>query len=132
MTEIESIVEPDCVTDDVWWKSVSFICIHPLILSNWVFNLAVPYLSFLYPNSSGFSVENTFTDISKLFARLYSQADSAGENLLTSALPLIPPKSARTKVILQTNPETTDNCAMVHNSRQTPSEDTEIALSFHF
>jgi hypothetical protein len=42
VTEIESIVEPDCVTDDVWWKSVSFICIHPLILSNWVFNLAVP------------------------------------------------------------------------------------------
>jgi hypothetical protein len=50
VTEIESIVEPDCVTDDVWWKSVSFICIHPLILSNWVFNLAVPFTLQQYPS----------------------------------------------------------------------------------
>ena len=33
VTEIESVVEPDGVTDDVWRKSVALVCIHPPILS---------------------------------------------------------------------------------------------------
>ena len=32
MTQIETIVEPDCLTDYVWWESVPFICIHFPIL----------------------------------------------------------------------------------------------------
>jgi hypothetical protein len=42
MTEIESIVEPDCVADDVWRESMTLVCIHPPILSKWQFNLSVP------------------------------------------------------------------------------------------
>jgi hypothetical protein len=34
MTEIESVVEPDCVTDDICWESVAFVCIHPQILAS--------------------------------------------------------------------------------------------------
>ena len=33
VTEVESVVEPDGVADDVRWESVSFIGIHHLILS---------------------------------------------------------------------------------------------------
>ena len=33
MTEIETIVEPDCVADDVWWKSVAFVGINVQILA---------------------------------------------------------------------------------------------------
>jgi len=33
VAEIESIVEPDGVGNDVRWKSVSLVCIHPPILS---------------------------------------------------------------------------------------------------
>jgi hypothetical protein len=32
VTEIESIVEPDCVGNDIWRKTMAFICIHPPIL----------------------------------------------------------------------------------------------------
>ena len=34
MTEIEAIVEPNGVTDDIGWESVAFVCIHLLILAN--------------------------------------------------------------------------------------------------
>jgi hypothetical protein len=33
MTEIEPIVEPDGVGDDIWGESVACICIHPPILA---------------------------------------------------------------------------------------------------
>ncbi len=33
MAEIESIVEPDGVTDHIWWKSVTFLSIHTPILA---------------------------------------------------------------------------------------------------
>jgi hypothetical protein len=33
MAQVETIVEPDSVADDVWSKSVAFVCIHSLILS---------------------------------------------------------------------------------------------------
>ena len=33
VTEIEAIVEPDGVTDYVWSKPVTFVCIHTPILS---------------------------------------------------------------------------------------------------
>ena len=33
VTEAESIVEPNGVTNNIWRKSVAFICIHPPILS---------------------------------------------------------------------------------------------------
>jgi hypothetical protein len=33
MAEIEAVVEPDCVGDDVGWEAVSLISIHSLILS---------------------------------------------------------------------------------------------------
>ena len=32
VAEIESIVQPNYVADDVWWESVAFVCIHPPIL----------------------------------------------------------------------------------------------------
>jgi hypothetical protein len=32
VAEVESVVQPDCVTDDIWWEPVSFICIHWQIL----------------------------------------------------------------------------------------------------
>jgi hypothetical protein len=33
VTEIESKVEPDGIGNDVWWKSVAFVGIHPPILA---------------------------------------------------------------------------------------------------
>jgi hypothetical protein len=33
MTQIETMLEPDGVTDDIWWESVAFVSIHPPILS---------------------------------------------------------------------------------------------------
>ena len=33
MAEVKSVVEPDCVGDDVRRESVTFICAHPLILT---------------------------------------------------------------------------------------------------
>ena len=33
MTQIETMIEPDSVTDDVWWESVAFVSIHPPVLS---------------------------------------------------------------------------------------------------
>jgi hypothetical protein len=32
VAEIETIVEPDDVTDDIGWESVAFISIHPSII----------------------------------------------------------------------------------------------------
>jgi hypothetical protein len=32
VAEVESVVQTDCVTDDIWWEPVSFICIHWQIL----------------------------------------------------------------------------------------------------
>ena len=31
--EVEGTVEPDCITDDVVWESMAFICVHSPILS---------------------------------------------------------------------------------------------------
>jgi hypothetical protein len=42
VAEIESIVEPDSVADDVRRESVAFVCIHCLIVPILVFNLAIP------------------------------------------------------------------------------------------
>jgi len=28
MAQIESVVEPDCIADDIWWESVPFVSIH--------------------------------------------------------------------------------------------------------
>jgi hypothetical protein len=28
VTWIEAIIEPNGITDDIWWKSVTFVCIH--------------------------------------------------------------------------------------------------------
>jgi hypothetical protein len=33
VAEVESVVEPDGIGDDVGWESVSLVCIHPSILS---------------------------------------------------------------------------------------------------
>jgi hypothetical protein len=33
VTEIESVVKPDGVGNDIWRESVAFVCIHPLVLS---------------------------------------------------------------------------------------------------
>ena len=35
MTKIKSIVEPDSVTDDVGWESVTLVCIHWPTLTAW-------------------------------------------------------------------------------------------------
>ena len=40
--QVESIVEPDGVTDDIWRKAVTFICIHHQIIPFPAFNLSVP------------------------------------------------------------------------------------------
>ena len=33
MTQVEAIGAPDCVADDIWWESVTFVCIHRPILT---------------------------------------------------------------------------------------------------
>ena len=33
VAEIEAIVEPDGVADDIWWESMAFVSIHSPILS---------------------------------------------------------------------------------------------------
>lgn len=33
MAQVESVVEPDCVRDDIGWESVPFASIHPTILA---------------------------------------------------------------------------------------------------
>ncbi len=33
VAQIEAVVEPDCVADDVWWKSMAFVGIHVPILA---------------------------------------------------------------------------------------------------
>ena len=33
VTEVEAIVQPNCITDDVWRESVSLVCVHLLILT---------------------------------------------------------------------------------------------------
>ena len=42
MTEIETVVQPDRVTDDIGRESVAFIRIHRQIISFWRVNLAIP------------------------------------------------------------------------------------------
>jgi hypothetical protein len=42
VTQIEAIVEPDCVGNDVGRESVTLVSIHHLILSIWRFILSVP------------------------------------------------------------------------------------------
>jgi hypothetical protein len=48
VTEIKSIVEPDCVTDNFWWEPVAYVSIHASILSIFEFNLAEPELSTMH------------------------------------------------------------------------------------
>ncbi len=45
VAQIEAIVKPDCVTYDIGWESVAFICIHRWIIPFPAFNLSVPSLS---------------------------------------------------------------------------------------
>jgi len=33
MTQVESEVQPDRVTNDFRWEAVAFVCVHPLIVS---------------------------------------------------------------------------------------------------
>jgi hypothetical protein len=33
VAEVEAIVQPNCIADDIGWEPVSFVCIHPPILS---------------------------------------------------------------------------------------------------
>ena len=42
VTEVEAIVEPDGVADDVGWESVTLISIHEAILAISAVNLAIP------------------------------------------------------------------------------------------
>jgi hypothetical protein len=35
VAQVEFIVQPDCVGNDIWGKSVTFVCIHTPILSIW-------------------------------------------------------------------------------------------------
>ena len=42
MTEIESVIEPDCITDDFRRESVAFVCIHRRIISFRRVTLAIP------------------------------------------------------------------------------------------
>ena len=32
MAEVESVIEPDGVGDDIGWESVTLVCVHPAIL----------------------------------------------------------------------------------------------------
>ena len=32
MTQVEAIVEPDSIGNDIWWEAVPFICVHGPIL----------------------------------------------------------------------------------------------------
>jgi hypothetical protein len=42
MTEIESVVKPDCIADDFRRKAVTFVYIHTTILAASRLNLAIP------------------------------------------------------------------------------------------
>jgi hypothetical protein len=35
VTQVESVIEPDCIRDDIGRESVSFVCIHGPIVSIW-------------------------------------------------------------------------------------------------
>ena len=43
-TEVESVVQPDGVADDVWWEPVTLVCIHHRIVSFRRVNLAIPFV----------------------------------------------------------------------------------------
>jgi hypothetical protein len=45
MTEIESVVKPDCIADDFRRKAVTFVYIHTTILAASRLNLAIPIVS---------------------------------------------------------------------------------------
>ena len=34
VTQVEAVVQPDCVTDDSWRKSVAFVCVHAGIVDS--------------------------------------------------------------------------------------------------
>jgi hypothetical protein len=42
MTEIESVVKPDCIADDFRRKAVTFVYVHTTILAASGVNLAIP------------------------------------------------------------------------------------------
>jgi hypothetical protein len=46
MTEVESLVEPDGVADNIWRESVALVCIHRMILAVY---LPVPFVSIQGP-----------------------------------------------------------------------------------
>ena len=43
MAEVEAMIEPDCIGDDVWREAVAFIRIHDAILTISAVNLATPF-----------------------------------------------------------------------------------------
>ena len=45
VAEVEAVVEPDSVTNDIRWESVTFVCIHSLMIPILAFNLAIPFKS---------------------------------------------------------------------------------------
>jgi methylphosphotriester-DNA--protein-cysteine methyltransferase len=76
MTEIETVVQPDRVTDDIGRESVAFIRIHRQIISFWRVNLAIPAKEQLedpaiklaeVANSIGFRDQGNFN---RMFRRL--------------------------------------------------------------
>ena len=53
MAEIETIVEPDSIGNDIGRESVAFICVHCLIVPILAFNLAVPWRGLVTPARRG-------------------------------------------------------------------------------
>jgi hypothetical protein len=43
VTEVESLVEPNGIADNIWRESVALVCIHHQIISFPAFNLAIPW-----------------------------------------------------------------------------------------
>jgi hypothetical protein len=36
MAEVEALVEPDCVRNDIWREAMPFVCVHRLILTSFL------------------------------------------------------------------------------------------------
>lgn len=54
VTQIKPEVEPDCVTDDLGWESVAFICLHRPIIQFRELTCQYPIFLFLRYSSEGF------------------------------------------------------------------------------
>ena len=55
MAQVETVVEPHRVTDDLRWKSMSFICIHPRIISSDDFTCRYPKMPYLISQQENLS-----------------------------------------------------------------------------